>query len=404
VAAAPVPPVPPAVVPALQPAQPDPAQNDDGDQGIPDDPAANMRRPAGAGHVERDILDGVPLSDPHPEFFLSHLEDPFRGRPGFAPAAAGIKGADLQLCRLHSTADIAPQHPLSWRAVTAETHAMHLRWLNAVRTELSEEEQQLPLTLAIERLVLRMARARGWAASTTHRHLCSITGAFAALPMYTDNPFPVMLARCPRWRMLLDAARQAMQTRQHANHPAVSTAQMGAAIATARDPWTKAALILTWVTAARGGDTRQLHHNNVLFDPASGSLKITIFQGKTAGKVQPYTVPTVVPEEWREALRKYLETRRGKPLFSMGAAPFNNGMTAVLRQFDKSLGLRAIRRGAAQALAANPHTTLEVLMVFTGHRRRDTLLRYLGWQTEERLAAEARKAAADLAPPRPAQH
>ena len=75
---------------------------------------------------------------------------------------------------------------------------------------------------------------------------------------------------------------------------------------------------------------------------------------------------------------------------------FRSLVNLALRTADPTFTVRALRRGALQAMSTAGVST-ETLMLFSGHKRLDTLLRYLNWGAEAgERAGQARAAAQHL--------
>jgi integrase len=292
--------------------------------------------------------------------------------------------------------------------LTPAVGSRHRRALRCAKEELSHPRYHaLPLVGALLAWIKERAAQRLWSAATLHRELCNLHGAWGKLPAYTNSPERFSLTDDVTFAGALRAASQAANEEQARQQPACATPQMSSAIAAAPDVPTKAALMLTWVCGGRVGDTLKLTANDVALDPSfatTGHMKVLFARGKGALLGSPYTVPTVCPLEWRGVLSAFL---RGfspeQSLFPGGYDSHGPAVSAALRSVDPSFTARAIRRGALQAMALQG-VPLETIMVFSGHKRQATCLRYLGWgNTAEGIARQARAAAAHLAPAQPAR-
>ena len=51
----------------------------------------------------------------------------------------------------------------------------------------------------------------------------------------------------------------------------------------------------------------------------------------------------------------------------------------AIRIYNPLAEQKSIRRSALQAVAMLPTSTLEMVMKFAGHKKKETTLRYLGW-------------------------
>lgn len=158
------------------------------------------------------------------------------------------------------------------------------------------------------------------------------------------------------------------------------------------DTATRCAVALQWYTAARVGDILHLRQKSINWaglEPDDNNLvplSVAISEGKVVRARGPYTIHTAIPLAYAQILDSHLSRLpAGDPeaqLFptTLRAASFQ---TALIRNALKTAGndkynTRSIRRGALQTMARNnvPHDTL---MVYSGHKSVDTLLRYLDW-------------------------
>ena len=83
-------------------------------------------------------------------------------------------------------------------------------------------------------------------------------------------------------------------------------------------------------------------------------------------------------------------------LFPGGTRTFGPMVCAALRTANPEYSVRALRRGALQAMAKSGASEA-TLMLFSGHKRVDTLMRYLNWGAEAGARQiQAQQAAAHL--------
>ena len=179
--------------------------------------------------------------------------------------------------------------------------------------------------------------------------------------------------------------------------PAATVEEIVVAVTLAPDVATKVALILTWLCAGRVGDVLKVARREVTLAPdfaTTGDLTVKFSRGKGARFNQPYTVPSTCPEEWRGLLNQFLAPLQPADwLFPGQEKVFGPAVKMALRTANPTYTVRALRRGALQrmAKAGVPH---ETLMTFSGHKRLDTLMRYLDWGAEAGLRVQAARAAA----------
>ena len=158
---------------------------------------------------------------------------------------------------------------------------------------------------------------------------------------------------------------------------------------------------MTWICAGRVGDVLKVKRKEVALEhnfATSGDLKVTFVRGKGARFSQPYAVPTTCPLEWLRLLRQYLSQFQPEDwLFPGGTKVYGPLTSLALRTANPTFTVRALRRGALQAMAESgvPDATL---LYFSGHKRLDTLWNYLNWSAASAdKAKRAREAAVHLA-------
>jgi hypothetical protein len=159
----------------------------------------------------------------------------------------------------------------------------------------------------------------------------------------------------------------------------------------------KEQLIMTWLTAGRVGDVLQLKQENVTLKP--DAMAVQFRRGKGVELGSPYTVHTACPPEWRLTVEAMLRRRSPGQFLWHADSPkarmlMGKEVAAALKQVDRDLEQRSIRRGALQHMATVDETSEETLMMFSGHKRVETLRRYLDWGKKHALRERRGKTAA----------
>ncbi|MDP3759029.1 MAG: hypothetical protein Q8R01_00770, partial [Ramlibacter sp.] len=113
-------------------------------------------------------------------------------------------------------------------------------------------------------------------------------------------------------------------------------------------------------------------------------VTLTFRFGKGAAFWGPFSVVARAPTELAQALADACAASRGGPLFSEREQRL---VAAALK--ERGFPLRSIRRGSLTLLAASGVSD-STLQIRSAHRRRDTLMRYLGWGIG---SSDARRAA-----------
>jgi integrase len=177
-----------------------------------------------------------------------------------------------------------------------------------------------------------------------------------------------------------DAARKEASAFEASAPKACTWEQMKEAVQKA-DQMTKEKLVLAWLTCGRVGDVTQLKWEHVSLKE-TGEMTVLFRRGKTAGAT-PHTVPTKCPPQWLPILQNLLGTRKKGQFLWHAATPqartdMGRQVAAALKTVDRGLEQRSIRRGALQKMAEE-NIPDETLLLFSGHKRMETLRRYLDW-------------------------
>ena len=313
---------------------------------------------------------------------------------------------------------------LTWKSLAASTRAAHVRWLRLlVAAARHPDERHASLPTLVVTVVLREAATRRWTSwATIASALSAVGSALARLPQYTNQARGIDLRGEPGFA---DAAKRARHlakvTARWGTADAMTVEQLRAGLAATKSAPVRLFLKLLWLLAARAGDLRQVDPADIVLEPAPPSsgqpasdseakqlLKITFRRGKGAAFWGPYTVAAMIDDRDAQLLAAHTaaikaaqptrDRQAGEhiPLFStaeqqalsavVGAIPAGSVAEPGLQA--RKLNLRAVRRGRLQALAADGCSN-EELRLLSGHRREDTLLRYLGWGRWSASAAAA---------------
>jgi DnaJ-domain-containing protein 1 len=161
-------------------------------------------------------------------------------------------------------------------------------------------------------------------------------------------------------------------------------------------PGARLLLLLCWHFASRVGDMRQVRVSDVVLRDAPSSVaervlvRITFRRGKVSTITGPVTLVAYVPKRVASAIVEY---KRGKAaaedMFSLrNQAELSARVRALKPVNGRKFTLLSIRRGALVHLA-QAGVSDEDLQALSGHRRRETLMRYLGWGLESSTAIQA---------------
>lgn len=281
----------------------------------------------------------------------------------------------------------------------------HLRLLNSLQSRIKAHPklQNLPLARVclLHLDLLSKESVRGWTPASHFRYLTAMDGAFNKLGKFALNfQGSIQLKRFPEWSQAMSSWDLLAKQNQPINLPAATPKDLTKALSVQADPEIKAALMLLWLLAARKGDVLNLHPESVKINP-DGRLLVFIKEGKgVKARKGAYHLASYCPIEWRQDLQKFLNSRMGQPFLFRVSLKKSNELNRALQAADSTLTCRAVRRGAAQAMAKDPKVTEATIMSLTGHKSVETLHRYLGWNKVNESAHLASQTAArnNLAP------
>jgi len=290
-------------------------------------------------------------------------------------------------------------HALVWRQLAESTRRQHRTWLWRVRG-MPADLIGKPLAAAIIELLLRFARDRNWRWSTIASALSCVASAMRSLPLYTDRTRGIDLRDDPAFAAATKRAQHLARvttTPDRLSTP-LSFAQYSTLMRDIKVPSTRLLGELAWSFAARVGDVRQVCPGDIKVDKRDGGrgsgfpIVATFRFGKGAAWWGPYSIHAVVPRHLAQTLLVFC--RDGRPHQPMFSAADQDRLARATRTIP-GCTLRSFRRGAITH-AADCGVLDADLQLLSGHKRRDTLLRYLGWgrtSASAKVAAHARAAA-----------
>jgi hypothetical protein len=280
---------------------------------------------------------------------------------------------------------------LSWREMAPGTRQAHRCWIDRVRS-LPNTLNEVDLAPACVNMVLKLARERSWQWSTVASALSMVASAFRNIELYSNATKAINLMES---QVYISACRKAQQNGKVYKVTKPSETLPIATKNKAREllkgaPVADLLLELCWFFAARIGDLQQVRAADVE-DGARGLTHITFRFGKGAKFWGPYTVAAKLPDNTCKALAA--RCAEAKPLAPLFFASHKRTVGAVLGALGHTS--RAIRRGALCHLAGLGMPD-DQLIIISGHRRMDTLHRYLGWGLHSSSSAKAAYDAANL--------
>ena len=291
-------------------------------------------------------------------------------------------------------------HAIVWNKLASSTRKGHRRRLKELQGFVrSSRDKNASLAHAVVQMVMKLATERQWAWSTISSTLSTINSALRSLQCYVDKQNELHLDKEYYFGQALAHAQKLAKTSavglrgttplSAADFKKLANQLKG------RAGW--ALFQLTWFSAGRIGDIRRVKKKDISIDldvveHGSCPVKILFTEGKGATFCGPYTIFTRIPKPVAKAIFEAIRERQDEEyLFE----------PRVQRQVSLAIGalpdhsVRSIRRGALVHLA-NCGVTDHHLQLLSGHKRMDTLMRYLDWGGSSSEAATAAKERARL--------
>ena len=234
--------------------------------------------------------------------------------------------------------------------------------------EMKKANVQSPQSLV--EFLRRRATDRNWKASTT-RTVIGMTIGILKRPIRFEHSWNGWALSDP----IKDFAHEfdVKAAEERPNFPyAMHVAELEQAIEVALlRMWTTTAvvLIVAWATAARIGDAVRLQAEDISLHPA----RVRFRAGKgVAQRGQAYTVWTTFGQ-WNKKIKSAIRSKPGPIVQECQREAVKKQIRDVLREVVPQAELRSVRRGALQTMAKSG-VNLDIIMMFSGHKRRETLL------------------------------
>eukprot|EP00796_Vickermania_ingenoplastis_P007149 gene7149-biopygen4654 len=286
----------------------------------------------------------------------------------------------------------------AWASITPAVRLHHIRCLRSLKN-MPTELLNVNIASAVLECVRRDAKQRQWSPSTMAKEYAAMAGALRDLPLYTTESRGVYLSEFPEWRAAQKTVKRLERETDTGGPAPITFTQYKKAVADLRRTSPKAALYLSmmWALAARAGDIGSLRAKDITLEmqprqDGTHSLGIVQRFGKgTRFRGTYWPASTLAPEEASE-LRKLKAQRNPKQRLVSAAEDdlIRTQIRTALQRHNRESALPSVRKGAIRHLAAQG-VSEETLMRLTGHKRVETLYRYIGHGlpiTREAVAAQ----------------
>lgn len=282
-------------------------------------------------------------------------------------------------------------HNLVWNGLAESTRKKHVEWLKHIN-EMPADLHEESFDRAVVEMVMRIAKERKWAWSTVSCILSTVHSAVRLLDIYTTETKNFNLKESEYFSAAMKRAQKLARNAGPSTQLStpMSFETMIGLFKTCQNLQVRTLLIMSWTFAARVGDMRQVEAKNITLPSNNKSMDptaITFKKGKGGAFWGAYTIHAVLPlDAWKDVCQVMKLQKSSESMWSTGDQRKLSELVA-----SAGLNLRSIRRGA---LLYNAHRGVSDtdLQYLSGHKRMDTLMRYLGWGVE---SSSAKKAAQD---------
>lgn len=275
---------------------------------------------------------------------------------------------------------------LVWRALAESTRRTHITWLQRIK-EMPLDLQNVELGSALVEMVLRLAKARKWAWSTVSCGFSAVQSALRSLNIYSNCAFTIDLSKNQVFSVAYHRAQKLARTAAPMNSgvKAMTVEVFTKVLKRIVDPATRLLFAVSWHFAARYGDLRPANVSQISLPKDDKAPTVIEFRhGKGGAFWGPYKIQAILPPNLVKDLRCYAEERKTHTSLWDRAH-----QAALAKEVAKEgLTLRSVRKGCLQYHASR-NISDDDLQLLSGHQRRDTLLRYLGWGHHSSTARNA---------------
>lgn len=296
---------------------------------------------------------------------------------------------------IYSNKSEAKIHNIVWESLSLSTRKNHIKILREIQA-LPPSMNDVPMNRAVVDMVMQKATRKRWMWSTASSYLSTCASACRDLHLYStcvrgfdlrkDTYFQAANIQAQR-----NARKTALKPVKSAPLTLEEFSRLEKELKSGTDAWYL--LNLTWYMAGRIGDVRRIRPEHVIChledEDANGYVKVQarFMEGKGAYFWDPYTIMTSMPRKIAQQLQTYVrEHRSGAYLFT--EAQQRVVSKAITKLFPGTHSVRSIRRGRLVTLA-DAGVTDETLKVLSGHKKMETLHRYLGFGHKSSDAAAA---------------
>ena len=276
-------------------------------------------------------------------------------------------------------------HTLVWRQLAESTLKRQIFWLQAIKA-MPEDLQRAPFGPALLSLVLRLSSRRGWKWSTISSALSTVASALSSLPLYSNVVRAIDIRQDAHFAAALKRSQHLARIRTVRDPPVMTLLQFQHLQRNMKDARARLLLQLCWFMAGRVGDVRQLLPPDVQLSQLDDKnhMVATFRAGKGSVFWGPYSIHCTLTAPCAKDMAYLLaHTPSATSLFTQRD---QRCLSEAVKKVD--LELRSIRRGSLMHLAQHGIGD-SYLQLLSGHKRLDTLHRYLGWGTHSSTAIKA---------------
>jgi hypothetical protein len=252
---------------------------------------------------------------------------------------------------------------------------------------------------------------RGVKAATVLKAFDDTMGALRQIADYSNASCPVLLGQSE----LIKSERSALKNASHMQGTRPTPVVTPEDVASTVDSLVRKQkrglavhLIITWLTTARPPDVSKLLREDVTVTKnAQGKteLQVVFRNHKTTRKVPPYTLMTLIPDDWAEIVHSHLawldtlpkpylcfpldpSLARTATQVTYQRAQFGKRVIKEVQMFCSVAVQGSLRKSSLLAMAADVNVDRRTLLHFSRHRDENSLMIYLNLGSGEACVKE----------------
>ena len=276
-----------------------------------------------------------------------------------------------------STWMLVPDPPVL-SGMTLPTKKRHVRAFKLFMISLRQDPslQDMPISLAAVMSLDFWSSKMRWRPANRLNYSYSLESFFTRSDLYCQL-HPFSLSESTIWSDNVRHWKKMATSSSKTEKLALSRTQMRALIRALKNPEARYLALLAWGTSGRPSNVHDLLRENITYAPAETAYSILWSRHKTSMSRGAFNTHTSFGP-YTSAIDQWLSAKEPKDrLFTTPLVPLLKEIRLALQELNPKFDLRCLRRGALRTLA-EAGTSVETLLLFSGHVSSRMLYQYLG--------------------------